>query len=116
MNCKKMDKLVKASYKDGALDAKKVSKITSLISKADLKQYINMLRQVEKKNTLMISSPIDYKNQNDFKKMFPNKKIIFKNEPSLLLGIKIVDNDMIYDFTLKNTFEKIINHIKQNYD
>jgi hypothetical protein len=116
MNSKKMDKLIIASYKGDKLDQANVNKIVSLISKADLKRYINKLKIEEKKKNLIISSPIDCNDIKKFQKMFPNKKIIFKKDPSLMLGIKIIDNDTIYDFTLKNTFEKIINHIEQNYD
>lgn len=116
MNSKKIDKLVAASYKNDCLDQKKVSKIASLISKSDLKKYINGLKLIEKKKNLIISSPIDNRNLKEFEDLFPHKKIIFKKDPSLMLGVSVIDNDIVYEFTLKNSLDKIISYIEQNYD
>jgi len=116
MNKKKIDKLVAISYKDKYLDKKIVNKIASVISKADLKRYINGLRLAEKKRSLIVSSPIIDSDLNKFRKLFPHKKIVFKRDPSLILGTQVIDNDIVYDFTLKNSIDKILNHIEQNYD
>ncbi len=116
MNKKKIDKLVLISYKNNFLDQKKVKKISGLINKSDLKKYINGLRVMEKKRSLVVSSPFDIPDSDRFQKLFPNKKIVFKKDSKLMLGIEIVDNDTVYEFTLKNSFDKIISHIEQNYD
>ena len=47
----------------------------------------------------------------DFKKIFPDKKIIMKEDKSLILGVKIINKDTIFDFNLKNTLENIVEHI-----
>lgn len=116
MNSKQIGKLVLASYSNNFLDQKKANKIASLISRSDLKKYINGLKLVEKKKNLIVSSPIDNQDLKKFEKLFPNKKILFKKDPSLMLGVEIVDNDIVYEFTLKNYLDKIISHIEQNYD
>ena len=116
MNKKKIDKLVIASYKNNFLDQKIVNRIASIISKADLKKYINGLILTEKKRSLIISSPINNPDLKKFEQFFPNKKIVFKKDPTLMLGMKIVDNDIIYEFTLKNSLDKIVSYIEQNYD
>lgn len=116
MNSKKIDKLIVASYKDNYLDQKKVNKIVGLISKSDLKKYINGLKLIEKKKSLIISSPINNQDLKKFEKLFPHKKIIFKKDSSLMLGVRVVDNDLIYEFTLKNSLDKILSYIEQNYD
>lgn len=116
MDKKKIEKLIEVSYNEGYLDQKKVNRITSLISKTDLKKYINGLKLVENKKNLIISSPIDNHDLRKFEKFFPHKKIIFKKDPSLMLGVRIVDNDIVYEFTLKNSLDRIINYIEQNYD
>ena len=116
MNSKKIDKLVTASYKDNYLDQKKVNRIVSLISKTDLKKYINGLKLKEKKKSLIVSSPIDNQDLKKFEKLFPHKKIIFRNDPSLMLGVRVVDNDIVYEFTLRNSLDKILSYIEQNYD
>lgn len=116
MNKKKIDRLVLESYSRNALDQKKVYKIASLISKSDLKKYINGLKLIEKKKNLIVSTPFNNYDLAKFEKLFPNKKIILKKDPSLMLGVKIVDNDMVYEFTLRNSLDRIVSYIKQNYD
>ncbi len=116
MKKKIIDKLVAQSYKKDSLDQKTINKISTLLSKPDLKRYINGLKLAEKKKSLIVSSPINNQDLKKFQKLFPNKKIIFKKDPSLMLGVTIVDNDMVYEFTLKNTLNKIISYIQETYD
>lgn len=111
-----MGKLITASYSGDYLDQKKVNKIACLISRSDLKKYINGLKLLEMKRSLIISSPGGNQNLKKFQKLFPHKNIILKKDPSLMLGLEIVDNDIVYEFTLKNSLNKIINYIEQNYD
>jgi F0F1-type ATP synthase delta subunit len=116
MNKKKIDKLIAISYRNDNLDQKIINKIATLISKSDLKKYINGLKLAENKKTLFISTPSKDFNIKKFRNLFPNKKIVLKEDSSLLLGIEVVDNDIVYEFTLKNSLDKIINYIKHNYD
>lgn len=111
-----MNKLINASYKGSNLDQKIVNRIVSLLNRSDLKKYINELKMMEDKKNLKITCPVGSQNLEKFEKMFPNKKIILKSDPTLFLGVRIVDNDIVYDFTLKNSFDKILNYIEQNYD
>jgi len=116
MKRKIIDKLVAQSYKQNDLDEKKVNKIAALLSKSDLKRYINGLKLQDMKKSLIVSTPINNQDLKKFQKLFPNKKIAFTKDPSLMLGIRIVDNDMVYEFTLKNTLHKIISYMQENYD
>ncbi len=116
MNSKKIDKLVVYSYKNDFLNQNKVNKIATLLSKSDLKKYINALKLTENKKSLIISSPMNNSDLKKFEKLFPNKKIVFKKDPTLMLGMEIIDNDIVYEFTLKNSLDKILNYIEQNYD
>lgn len=116
MNSKKINKLVAASYKNEYLDQKKVTRIAALISKTDLKKYINGLKLAEKKKSLIVSSPVNNQDVKTFEKLFPHKKIIFRKDSSLLLGMQVVDNDIVYEFTLKNSLDRILNYLEQNYD
>lgn len=116
MNSKKIDKLVLASYSDSFLNQKNVTKISALLSSADFKKYINGLKFAEMKKSLKVFVPDNNQDLEKFEKLFPNKKIIFKKDPKLMLGVKIVDNDIVYEFTLKNSLDKILSFIEQNYD
>lgn len=116
MNSNKINKLIAASYRGDCLDQKKVNKIVSLISNSNFKKYINGLKLAEKKKNLIISSPIINSDLKKIEKLFPHKKIVFKKDPSLMLGVRIVDNDIIYEYTLKNSLDKILSYIEQIYD
>ncbi|MBI2613684.1 MAG: hypothetical protein HYW62_02845 [Candidatus Levybacteria bacterium] len=116
MNSKKIDKLVSVSFRNNSLDREKVNRIATLLSSADLKKYINSLKLTERKKSLIVSSPTNNQDLKKFEKLFPNKKILFKKDPSLMLGVRVVDNDIVYEFTLRNSLDKIINYIEQNYD
>ncbi|OGH24875.1 MAG: hypothetical protein A3B47_02060 [Candidatus Levybacteria bacterium RIFCSPLOWO2_01_FULL_39_24] len=116
MNSKNIKNLILASYRNSNLDQKKVNKIASLISRSDLKKYINGLKLAEKKKNLTISAPISSQSLKKFENLFPHKKIVLKKDPSLMLGVQIIDNDIVYEFTLKNSLDKIVNYIEQNYD
>lgn len=110
--------LVLASYTDGRLDPKKTEKISSLLSRANLKAYIKALKRFEDQSTLYIEIP--FGKQDDYKEifanMFPDKNIIFISNPSLLLGLKIIDNDVIYDLSLKNNLVSLVQHLQHIYD
>lgn len=116
MTKKKIDKLILASYSHNFLNRKRVNKISTLLSRSDLKKYINGLRLTEKRKSLTILSPINNQDLRKFERLFPNKKILFTKDPSLMLGVRIVDNDIVYEFTLKNSLDKIISQIEQSYD
>lgn len=116
MNKKKMDKLILASYSGSFLNKKNINKISTLLSKLDLKQYINALKLAEKKKSLIVSAPLNNQDLTKFEKLFPQKKILFRKDPSLMLGVKIIDNDIVYEFTLKNSLDKMLSYIEQNYD
>jgi hypothetical protein len=116
MNKKKINSLIAESYTNDSLDQKKVNGICALISKSDLKKYINGLKLAEKQRNVIISSPINNQDTKKFTKLFPHKKIVFKKDPSLMLGMQIIDNDIVYEFTLKNSLDRIVSYIEKNYD
>lgn len=116
MNKKKIIQLALGSYNGKNLDEKKVNAISSYLSRADLKRYINALQNLDNNKKLIVSSPTENFDTKSFEKLFPDKRIIFKKDPSLLLGIQIVDNDIEYEFSLKNSLSKIISYIEKNYD
>lgn len=116
MNSKKINELVGASYR--RLDKKRVDIIASNVSTIDLKKYINKLKKAEKENTLTISSSstLDKKDLKKILELLPHKKVILEKDPSLMLGLRIAHDDMIYDFTLKDSLNNILGYVEQNYD
>jgi hypothetical protein len=116
MNKRSLDKLILKSYKNNYLDERNVKKIAALLSKQDLKKYINGLKLEEMKKSVIISSPNDIQDRKKFEKLFPHKKIVFSTDKSLMLGIRIVDNDIVHEFSLRNSLDKILNYVGHSYD
>ncbi|HZE86924.1 MAG TPA: hypothetical protein VE090_01835 [Methylomirabilota bacterium] len=114
---KKVQKLVDKSYIGTHLDQKTVAMIADHMNRQSLKQYISLLKQEEKKKQVIITSPKSLHDA-DRKKLqsnFPNKQIIYILDPEMISGIKIVDSEMEYEMSLKQTFDDIIDHLS-NYD
>ncbi len=110
--------LAEKSYNNkGILDKTTATKIANRLSRADLKEYIKALRAIEQKNTVTVVLPSPKAKNSDLEKeiraKFAGKNISYEIDPELLAGIKIIDNDLIYNFNLKNTIERVINHINK---
>lgn len=107
--------LVPASYTKNELDEATVNKVASLLRKRELKRYIRALRMNEQKRSVTIASafPLDKKDEEVITDMYPNKKIITQTDPSLLLGLRIQDNDMIYQLNLCDTLNRMSEYIEE---
>lgn len=116
MNKIRLKTLVKESYKDSVLDPTIVYSIADSLKRRELKEYIDKLTDYENRKNVIITTPFDISKRKIFEKLFPNKKIVFKKDPNLILGLKIVDYDNVYEFNLKNTLDDIISLFTKNYD
>ena|SRR5579859_8075027 len=116
---KDIKKLAQVSYTNDNFDEEKVEKISNLLRKKDLKEYIRALKLIEKQKEIIVALPdIKSYNKSDnfFEKLFIKKRIIYQDEPSLFLGLRITDNDMVYDINLKSRLEEAARTIEQNYE
>lgn len=117
MNRQTLKQLVIESYDNGELDASKVSRIADLLTKKELRLYIRALKNWEREHKVVIEVPHDNgMNFDELQGMFPEKKIVVNVDPSLILGMRLKDNDDIYEMSLKNTLDKITEHIEEQYD
>lgn len=117
MNRQTLKQLVIGSYSNGDLDAKKINKIADLLTKNELRLYIKALKNWEKQNKIIIEVPADGRlNVEELQDVFPDKKLVITIDPSLLLGMRLTDNDDLYEMSLRNSLEKITEHIKEQYD
>lgn len=116
MTKKQIAALVTESYTKDKLDEKKVEHIASLISRKDLKKYLRGLKLAEKSRTVSLVLP-DANVYNNSEKLlqgvFQGKRIIVEEDPSLLLGMKVIDNDTVYDMSLKNNLETFTQEVAQ---
>ncbi len=109
-------KLALASYSNGRLDSKKVNRIVKLLNRGELKVYIKAIRNYESARTIILLTPRALINDgfvSEIKKIFPEKRIVLKQDDSLIAGIRIIDNDTIYDFNIENTLKNLVSYINQ---
>lgn len=114
MTTKQIKNLAVASYNGKLLDVKNVTRIAKMLSRGELKRYIKFLKALERSKTVkVIMSDLKSKSLliKELKNKFPNKKIEFSEDKSLIAGLKIIDNDNIYDFNLANTLENLVSYI-----
>lgn len=112
MKKKQIKRLALASFTKNNLDSKKVKRFTGKMTKRELREYVKYLKTYDlgKKVYVLVPNLLEIDNpkmQKEFTKLFPNKKIIYKETPELILGIRVVNNDKVYDFNLQNSFESM---------
>lgn len=114
---KKIRGLVVQSYKQDQLDPEIVSLVADHLSRHELKQYIRLLKQQENKKQVIVTVPkhMTAEERNMMQKLFSNKRIVYTVDPSMISGIRIVDNDMEYEVSLNQIFQDLISHITR-YD
>ena len=117
MNKKKIQALALKSYTGKTLDSKKVKLVASMLTRKDLKKFISQLKNEENKRTVTVTLPAkSIMETSIFSKMFPGKTIVYKTDPNLIAGLKIVDNDKVFEFNLRGTLNDLTSHIKESYD
>jgi F0F1-type ATP synthase delta subunit len=113
--------LAKASYLNNELDGTRSTKIANRLTREELKNYLRALKSIEKQRTVTVIVPdISVNNKRDIEKRFTNlfkdKKIVMETDSELLVGLKIINNDLVYELSLQNTFDKINDYLLEQYD
>ena len=101
-------KLAKDSFVKNNLDKNRTVKIAKSLKREDLKVYINDLKTISAKNSVVVTLPSDEglrEMKNYFSKIYPNKKLSFNIDETLLTGIKVVDYDNVYELSLQSFLE-----------
>lgn len=118
MTKKLLQQLVLASYKGDSLDAKIVDEIAKRLDRQDLKAYVRALKLMEQKKKIYIAMPkasVYNTSKKTLESLFPTKDLIFEEDPTLLLGMRLIDNDMVYEMSLKERLESILDEVNQQY-
>jgi len=116
MTTKQIKNLAISSYTNNNLDIKKVRTVSKFLNRMQLKRYIQFLKNLEKNKTVVVAMPkLNDRNtlENVLRKIFPGKKLQFFEDKSLIAGLKLTNNDIIYDFNLKNTLENLVSYINK---
>lgn len=116
MTKKQIRKLTAASFNKNNLDIKLVNRITKDLSRNELRTYIKILKENAKTKTVILVIPKIVNKSitlKEMKKLFPGKNIQFKEDKSLIGGIKIIDGDIIYESNIKNRLDNLVSFINQ---
>lgn len=120
MQTKKIKKLAEMTYSGNKINEKIVKLASGKLKKSELKVYLKSLKNMQKKKVLKVYVPskklISRDIENRLVKFFKNKELNFIEDKSLIAGIRVVDNDMIYELNLKDSFENLIEYIQRSYD
>lgn len=115
MKKKLLKQIVLSSYKNGELHDKTITQIADILDRKDLKQYITALKQSEKLRTVFIDMALaEVGVTKEFQKFFGEKKVVIRTDPSLLAGMRVTDNDDIFQMNLKHNLDAIIEHVESN--
>jgi len=119
MKTLEIKKLAEKSFTNENLDIKKIKKITPLLGRKQLKVYIKFLKKLENIRTVWVFTPINNIEKeiiDKLKSMFPRKRIEYITDSSLIAGLRIIDNDMVYELNLKDSLDGLITYLKRSYD
>lgn len=98
-------KLAEESYSKNGLDHDKIERIAKNLKREDLKIYIKNLKTLESKRIVTITLPNEEgitQIKDQLTRIYPDKKLMFAIDPSLLTGIRVVDYDNEYELSLKS--------------
>ncbi len=112
---KSIQGLVVKSYKHDQLDPSIVDLIANKLTRRELKEYIRLIKRQENKQQVIVTVPstLTADERSAIEKLFKGKKMIYAIDPSMLSGIRIVDNDVEYEVSLDQIFQNLINHISK---
>ncbi len=112
----KIKKLVQASFKNNQIDPNRTARIAKLLKGRELKDYIKFLKRFEEGNTVTLIVPDDKISNvplivEKIKKAYPGKRLQIKTDPNLIGGMKVINDDLIYDFSIKDILEEAVEKI-----
>ncbi|MDO8639906.1 MAG: hypothetical protein Q7R53_03180 [bacterium] len=117
MSNDQLENLVTLSYTGDSLNEEAVLAVADRLKRGSLKRYIKELRMRENKNRVIVTLPFqpDENDKKRFGDIFAGKNILFRIDQSLLMGVQIIDNDIVYNLNLKDSLERVVSHVSK-YD
>lgn len=112
----KIKKLAIESFSNSELNAPRVKKIAKHLKRSELKLYIKALKQVNSKKTVTLVVPDDGIESvagvaAKLRIAYPDKKILIKTDPTLIAGIKVINDDLIYEVSIKQMLDDLVNKL-----
>lgn len=100
------------SKTSGKLDWRKIQQNVSCLNRAELRDYLLLLKQERNREKTTIEVPLDksllgLELVTLLKKKFPDKELEFLKNKNLVGGLKIRSEDKILDLSLKRILERL---------
>lgn len=110
--------LVTASFIEGTLDDETVQQVADRLTRSELKAYVKALVTEEKARTVFVQTATMPSTalREKLQQVFKGKKIEYREDPSLLLGVRVTDRDVLYEANLKNSLEGAVSKVLETYD
>ena len=113
---KKLSKLlIEKSLTNNRLDNKKILTIADQLTRKQLKSYIVGIKRWSRMNTVTVQTAraVSEDLKREIRAQYPEKQVAFAILPELIVGMRIIDNDTIYERNLKNTLLDIQQYVSQ---
>lgn len=113
MDKKIINQLIERSLANNELNRDKILSIAAQLNRTQLKIYIDGLKKWVREHTVIIETAKDVSKdtKDEFKRQFSGKRVVFRSNPDLLLGVKVTDNDTVYEMDLKDSLEHVRNYL-----
>ncbi len=116
MNKKKIKQLADISFVNKKLNTDTVEKITEKLNSKEFREYIKALKRVLAKTNVYIesASELDAKDKKSFEELYKNKTLVFRINPELIMGIRIIEDDMVYNLNIENSIIQIKDYLDKS--
>lgn len=110
--------LAKLSFTDNSLNQQKADIIVAKLKRKDARAYIRALRLHESYMSVnvLLPYPADQTLGKKLQIHFPDKKIVYTIDKSVLAGMRIIENDILYDYSLEAKVDRLIKNMYETND
>ena len=111
-------KIAHACYSKRELDLQKVKSVANKLSRKELKKFIQALRHIEDRRMVIVTTPNDLSaaEKKQFADRFPQKRLEFIADPSIITGVRIEQGDVIFEDNLESTLDDMVTSVAQMYE
>jgi F0F1-type ATP synthase delta subunit len=117
MNTEKLKKLAEISAKEKTIPEDIRRFLLTQLNKNDLKIFLRHYKNVLRNKRVYVTSSdnLSKDQQTNLKKSYPEKDLIFTTDSTIGAGIKIQDNDTIFDLTFKKHITDMIGELTKDF-
>jgi F0F1-type ATP synthase delta subunit len=117
MSTERLKKLAEISLKESTIPEDIKQFILTKLNKNDLKFFLGHFKNALRRKRVYVTSPniLSKDQQLNLMKMYPQKDIIFSTDENIGAGIKIQDNDTIYDMTFRKYLTDLIGGLSKDF-